>query len=157
MEAKRIIAITQALNTGCTLEHKGGRYTFTGLTLGDLAEILQRQKDKQLGSYLRVAMELKIARPERFRDMHDIQARCAREEDYNTIQNPDNLRFMAWLSLRHNHPKMTEEQAGELVSDEEFGDIVADILAIQTKAPINFDDGGGASPDPLVRTTTSPT
>lgn len=155
MQAKHIISITQALRIGCSIELAGKTYTFTALTLGDLGDIVQWQKDRQLGSYLRVAREQAIPRPERFRDMHDIQSRCAREEDYDS-KEPATLRRMAWYSLRHAHPDMTEADVEELISRDDVGDLVIDIMLIQTNAPMEFDESGGSSSDPFPETGTSP-
>ena len=149
---QQITTITQAIATGCTIELSEKKYTFASLDIGDMADLLQWHKDKEVASYLG-GLPKDWPREKRFADMHDIQMRAARTEDYAPTE-PGSLIQMAMLSLRKAHPKMKRDEVVKLIGDPDVATLIADVIAIKSDGPIaKGEDGVPLEPDPTEETS----
>lgn len=150
MDGRHTVSIERALNTGATIEIGGTPYTFTALTLGDLAHLSSFRKGAALMMYLSASQHCLVDQKTRFDDMHDIMMRGTRECDV-TMDDAPGLWECAYLSLRHAHPDITRDAVDELLSSPDGRPLIKDLLTIQNYGPLSKKqrEGGGEASDPL--------
>ncbi len=137
---RTIKALNIALAKPCTIKHGGVEYSFSPLTLSDYGDLLQYNKDREIGAYVAAAHKAKVDFDDQFVQMFKITHRCATEDDF---QHSDPLYLIraVYLSLRHEMPKIPEEAVRALVDDDEFRATAEKVLGV-LEAPREPDKDG---------------
>jgi hypothetical protein len=98
-----------------------------------MATHLQWRKKRQLEVYLDGGGAKDGT--QRFRDLHDIILRDARDCDYH-ISDPGNLLHRTWLAMRHRRPDITLEQVDEIITSDKNRELIATAMNVTTYGPI---------------------
>lgn len=147
---RQLVALDRALAQGVTITWDGKDYVFSPLTFDDFAEHLAHRKSIGLKVWMEVAAATKLDPRQRIRDLCTLTSRSATDEDFS-LGEPDNVKRMSFLSLRHKHPDITLAEVDKLLSDDAKREMLADLLQVMESVPADFDKeegGGDASSNP---------
>jgi hypothetical protein len=133
-----------SLNRQVTFELKGETYTFSKMTLGMLGELVSEVGKRRLGRTLE-ALGPKATVKDKIEVVNALSAQQQAENDFDLIKTVEGLQLALWLSLRPNHPDLTEEAVGQMIEIDRLSEITSFVVAalLGTEAAGDTDEATG--------------
>lgn len=140
ISVRHLIGIDQALGMGAEVKFDGKTHTFSPLTFKNYAEVVAHNKSQALAAYLAAPPGMPMKPGQRIRDINGIMCRPTLEGDF-AQGDPETLLLKCKLSLRKKHPAITDSEVDALLSNDEWRELICEVMHVVDNGPIEFTDG----------------
>ena len=118
--------LIQVAGESVTVELGGKNWELSPPTIGDMAamfkfvkEIKKKEERERLTECIQIAKEVGMSQEDQSKivgSLFSSEVKTGSAEVIEQMDSPENTQFLLWRCLKRNHPKITMEDVGNLVS-----------------------------------------